>query len=89
MTVIILYLAVINVVGFFMFGYDKSMAVRKRRRVPEKNLFLVAAIGGAAGAMIGMRAFRHKTKHLSFTIGVPALIALNVVCASLIIKVFG
>ncbi|WP_397327123.1 DUF1294 domain-containing protein [Paenibacillus oceani] len=89
LALIILYLVIINVVGFFMFGYDKSMAVRKRRRVPEKRLFLVAAIGGAAGALIGMRAFRHKTKHLSFTIGVPALIALNVVCVSLIIKMFG
>jgi uncharacterized membrane protein YsdA (DUF1294 family) len=89
MAVILLYWLAINVVGFFLFGLDKLKAVRKERRVPEKRLFLVAALGGAAGAWIGMRSFRHKTKHASFTIGVPALLLLNIVCISLLIKAFG
>lgn len=89
MVVILLYWLAINVVGFFLFGLDKLKAVRKERRVPEKRLFLVAALGGAAGAWIGMRSFRHKTKHASFTFGVPALLLLNIVCISLLIKAFG
>ncbi|TMV48961.1 DUF1294 domain-containing protein [Paenibacillus mesophilus] len=89
MVAILLYWLAINVVGFFLFGLDKLKAVRKERRVPEKRLFLIAALGGAAGAWIGMRSFRHKTKHASFTFGVPALLLLNIVCISLLIKAFG
>ncbi|TNJ65588.1 DUF1294 domain-containing protein [Paenibacillus hemerocallicola] len=89
MAVILLYWLAINIVGFFLFGFDKLKAVRKERRVPEKRLFLIAALGGAAGAWIGMRKFRHKTKHASFTFGIPALLLLNIVCVSLLIKTFG
>ncbi|GAA3399773.1 DUF1294 domain-containing protein [Paenibacillus hodogayensis] len=89
MAAILLYWLAVNVVGFFIFGYDKLKAVRKERRIPEKRLFLVAALGGAAGAWIGMRSFRHKTKHASFTFGVPALLLLNIVCVGLLIKAFG
>lgn len=89
MTGILLYWLVANVVGFFLFGFDKLKAVRKERRVPEKQLFLVAALGGAAGAWLGMKRFRHKTKHRSFTFGVPALLLLNIVCVGLLIKTFG
>jgi uncharacterized membrane protein YsdA (DUF1294 family) len=89
MAVILLYWLAINIVGFFLFGFDKLKAVRKERRVPEKRLFLIAALGGAAGAWIGMRKFRHKTKHASFTFGIPALLLLNIVCISLLIKTFG
>ncbi|PYI56578.1 DUF1294 domain-containing protein [Paenibacillus flagellatus] len=87
MAVLLLYLLVVNAVGFFLFGYDKVRAVRGGRRVPEKRLFLVAAIGGAAGAWIAMRSFRHKTKHASFTFGIPALLGSNVVCVALLLKV--
>lgn len=88
MAVLVVYMLVINAAAFFMFGFDKLKAKRKERRVPEKRLFLIAAIGGAAGAWIGMRSFRHKTQHLSFTIGVPALLAVNIVCIGLLIKMF-
>ncbi|MCC3376886.1 DUF1294 domain-containing protein [Cohnella sp. REN36] len=73
------YLVAINVIAFFMMGYDKTQAMHRERRVPEKRLFAVAAIGGAFGMLMGMRVFRHKTKHRSFTAGVPALLALNVI----------
>lgn len=49
-----------------------------RRRIPEKTLFLIAAAGGSVGVLLGMYAFRHKTRHLSFVIGVPVILALQI-----------
>lgn len=79
------YLAVMNLAGLLMMGFDKSVAVGNgrraargrpgRRRVPERTLFLTAALGGSAGVLAGMYAFRHKTKHRSFVWGIPAILA--------------
>lgn len=55
--------------AFIAMGYDKRQAKRKGRRVPEKNLWLLAFIGGGIGAYVGMQMFRHKTRHTSFRIG--------------------
>lgn len=46
---------------------DKRRAQRGKRRIPEATLFLVAVLGGSPGVMLGMKAFRHKTLHTSFT----------------------
>ncbi|GGF86770.1 DUF1294 domain-containing protein [Paenibacillus abyssi] len=72
------YLLLINIVSFSMMRYDKRQAVKHGRRVPEKQLFVIAAIGGALGAWLGMRIWRHKTKHNSFVYGIPALFILNI-----------
>jgi uncharacterized membrane protein YsdA (DUF1294 family) len=74
----------INIVTFIEMGHDKGQAKHGRRRVPEKRLFLFAAFGGAIGGWLGMQAWRHKTKHASFVIGMPLLIALNAICVILI-----
>jgi len=50
-------------------GFDKSQAKKKASRIPEKNLWLLALIGGGIGAYFGMQVFRHKTRHTSFRIG--------------------
>ncbi|HHY11587.1 MAG TPA: DUF1294 domain-containing protein [Firmicutes bacterium] len=59
-------------------GYDKYQACRRRRRVPEKALFAAALTGGSLGILVGMFFFRHKTKHLSFRMGIPAIVLLQV-----------
>ncbi|WP_145949622.1 DUF1294 domain-containing protein [Paenibacillus sp. Y412MC10] len=79
MMITIAYIAAINLIGFLMMGYDKKQAIRGARRIPEKNLFFISFIGGALGSFLGMRKFRHKTKHQSFVIGIPFLIVVNVV----------
>jgi uncharacterized membrane protein YsdA (DUF1294 family) len=76
---IIVYLIIVNAAAFTVTGLDKSKAKRKARRVSEKQLFTLAAIGGAAGVWAAMRLFRHKTKHNSFVIGIPVLLLLHIV----------
>lgn len=78
-----IWLLLINLVTFFVFGLDKLKAKRKVnkesvRRVPEKTLFLLAAIGGSIGALLGMKVWHHKTRHKSFWFGIPAILALQI-----------
>lgn len=74
-----IYLTAVNLLLFFLMGADKRLAAKGRRRVPERRLFVFAWLGGAAGGWIGMRMWRHKTKHSSFMLGLPALTALHLV----------
>lgn len=79
-----LWLVLINVITFFVFGADKLQARRKEkkdtvRRVPEKTLLLLSALGGSVGALLGMRVFRHKTLHRAFRFGVPLILALQII----------
>ena len=79
-----LYLLLINLVTFLVFGLDKWKAKRKEkkdsvRRVPEKTLFLLSALGGSVGALLGMKVFHHKTLHKSFRFGIPAILVLQIV----------
>ena len=71
----LIWLAAANLISFALFGWDKRLAKREKWRVPERTLFLWALLGGAPGAVFGMRRFRHKTKHKSFTIGIPLILA--------------
>lgn len=78
------WLVLINLVTFLAFGLDKWKARRKEknekvRRVPEKTLLLLAALGGSVGALLGMRAFHHKTLHRAFRLGVPVILALQII----------
>ncbi len=74
-----LYLLIVNAVGFLLMLIDKRKAIRHRWRIPEKTLFLTAAIGGSIGSIMGMYTFRHKTKHLQFTLGMPAILIVQLV----------
>ena len=77
-----IYLLIVNVITLFLMGIDKRRAIRNRQRIPERRLFLFAAIGGSVGALIGMYLFRHKTKHPSFVIGIPMILALHLAAAA-------
>lgn len=77
------WLLLMNLVTFFVFGFDKFKAKYKEthesaRRVPEKTLFLLAILGGSVGALLGMKAWRHKTLHKTFTIGIPLILILQI-----------
>ncbi len=68
------WLIAINFLTFALHGADKRRARRGAWRVPEKTLFLLPLLGGSVGALLGMRVFRHKTKHWYFVWGVPAIL---------------
>ena len=74
MKYLILYLLIINAASFLLMLIDKQKARKKQWRIPERTLFLSAILGGSIGALAGMYTFRHKTKHLSFTLGIPAIL---------------
>lgn len=76
---IAIYLAAINVITFIMFGADKARAAKGRWRISESALILAALLGGSTGALAGMRIFHHKTKHRKFTIGIPVILALQII----------
>jgi uncharacterized membrane protein YsdA (DUF1294 family) len=69
-----IYLIVINLVAFFLMYVDKKKARNRQYRIPESVLLWSAFLGGAIGAYMGMKMFRHKTKHVKFTLGVPVAI---------------
>lgn len=76
---ILLYLLIINAAGFLLMLVDKYKAKKNLWRIPEATLMGVAAIGGSVGSLIGMYTVRHKTKHLKFTLGIPLILAVQVV----------
>ncbi len=78
MELLITYILIINVAAFCVSGFDKSAAIHHRSRIPEKTLFLLAAIGGSVGIYASMFFFRHKTKHLSFMLGIPTIILIQI-----------
>lgn len=78
------YLIAVNVLSFVLMALDKSKARRGARRIPEKTLFLSAVIGGSPGAIAGMFAFRHKTRHLRFVLGLPVILLLQLTAALLL-----
>ncbi len=65
-TVVAVALAVINLLTFLVFGWDKLAAVEKRSRVPERTLLTLAALGGSPGALLARPVFRHKTRKQPF-----------------------
>ena len=83
--ILLLYLLIINAVGFLLMLADKFKAKRNLGRLPEATLMSVAAIGGSIGSLLGMYTFRHKTKHLKFTIGIPVILAVQIMAALVII----
>ena len=78
MEFLLIYLIVMNTVAFCLMGIDKRRAKRHQWRIPEKTLFLPALLGGSLGGVLGMRFFRHKTKHWYFKYGLPAILVLQI-----------
>ncbi len=75
---VIIYLLVINIVGFLAMGIDKKRAKMMEWRIPEKTLFLITLFGGGIGTISGMYIFRHKTKKKYFTLGFPAIVIIEI-----------
>ncbi len=80
---IVLYcLLTVNILTFITYGIDKYKARHNHWRVREATLLLLAALGGSIGALLAMRAFRHKTQHKKFRYGVPAILLVQLAIAA-------
>ena len=79
-----LYLLLVNASGFLLMLVDKLKAKKNLWRIPEATLFLVAAMGGSVGSLVGMYLLRHKTKHFHFILGMPLIFAVQVMAVILI-----
>ena len=75
---VIIWLIIINLTAFAVFGIDKKRAKKGQWRIPEKTLFLSVILGGSIGAILGMYIFHHKTKHWYFQIGIPAIMIIQI-----------
>ncbi len=75
--ILLIYIGAMSLIAFAIFGLDKYKAKTNRWRTPERTLFLLAILGGGIGAFLGMRVFRHKTKHRQFVIGIPLITAVQ------------
>ena len=74
-----IYVIIINVVTFFIYGLDKSKAKAGQWRIPEAQLIFLAVIGGSVGALAGLKVFHHKTRKPKFKIGVPTILIIQLV----------
>ncbi|MFZ3590742.1 DUF1294 domain-containing protein [Bacillus sp. DJP31] len=81
------YILITNVVAFFAMYLDKQKAIKNQWRTPEKTLWTLAIIGGSMGMWLGMKSFRHKTKHTSFCVGTPVLIAAQFILVMVILQI--
>ena len=77
-TLIIVYVIIVNLIGFFLMGIDKRKAIKRAFRIPEATLFLIAVLGGSIGSILGMYTFRHKTRHWYFVYGMPFILILQI-----------
>ena len=88
MKYILAYLLIVNAVAFLLMLIDTVKAKKNRWRIKESTLMLWAAIGGSIGALAGMYTFRHKTLHRKFTIGIPAILILQIAAVIYILYKF-
>ena len=73
----LIYLILVNLVAFLLFGLDERKAQMHQWRISEKALFIPAILGGSIGAILGMHLFHHKTKHWYFRFGLPLILILH------------
>ncbi len=83
-TCLLVYLFIINAAAFLLMLIDKYKAKKNLWRIPEDTLMMTAALGGSIGALAGMYAVRHKTRHIKFTLGIPLILAAQILLAVLV-----
>ena len=86
MNFILLYLLLVNALGFILMLTDKYKAQKNLWRIPEATLITVAVLGGSLGCLLGMKTVRHKTKHTKFTVGIPVILMCQIIIAIILIR---
>ncbi|MBQ2122386.1 MAG: DUF1294 domain-containing protein [Bacteroidaceae bacterium] len=88
LALIIYALLALNLITFIIYGIDKHKAKKAKWRIPESTLILLALIGGSIGAWLGIKAWRHKTQHPKFYIGIPLIITGQIILLIYLIKAY-
>ena len=88
MQILSIYLSLINALALLLMLADKRKAKKNLWRIPEATLMTVAALGGSVGSLLGMYTVRHKTRHPKFTVGIPLLLALQIIAAVVVMAKF-
>ncbi len=83
--VCLVYLIVINIIAFILYGVDKRKAKKGKWRISENTLLLIAILGGSIGAIFGMKIFHHKTKKSSFSVGLPIVLIIQILTITLFV----
>lgn len=82
---LLIYVLVMSLIAFAAFGIDKFKAKANAWRIPERTLFILALLGGGIGAFVGMKVFRHKTRHQQFVIGIPTIMVIQLIIIGFVI----
>ncbi len=82
------YLAAISVVSIIVTTADKIKAIKNRRRIRERTLLILSALGGSVAMLITMLLIRHKTRHLKFMVGIPVIILAQAAVAFAVWRIF-
>ena len=85
MKFLLAYLVIINALGFLFMLIDKRKAQKNLWRIPERTLLGIVIFGGGLGLFCGMQTFRHKTQKLKFSLGVPLILAVQILIAVFIL----
>ena len=85
---LIVWCALLSLISIFVTIHDKHSAGKHRRRTPEKTLLLLACLGGSAAMYLTMLLIRHKTKHPKFMLGIPVIIAVQIIILWLLSRRF-
>lgn len=88
MKYLIAYLLIVNFVGLFLYRSDKKRSEKNKWRIKESTLLLIPLLGGGIGSMLGMKLYRHKTKHKKFIYGVPLFTVISILIIWFIISTF-
>jgi uncharacterized membrane protein YsdA (DUF1294 family) len=83
-----LYLLLVNILSLMMIRTDKIRAIRRKWRIPERRFIFLAVIGGSIGIYAGCRLFRHKINHPRFMVGVPIILAVQLLAAGCILFLY-
>ena len=75
---LVIYLIIINIITFSLFGIDKRRAIKNKWRISEATLLISSLIGGVIGGFLGMSVFHHKTKKMKFRILMPVILILHI-----------
>ena len=76
---IIVYIIILNILGYLIMYIDKRRAKKQQWRISEQTIFLITFLGGGIGTRLAMYTFRHKTKKIKFIIGLPLITIIEIV----------